>query len=48
MAIVAAVVFLGFLILVGGVTGYLHRHGCQKPKVSQKDTKRNIWLFLVV
>ncbi|XP_036967466.1 myelin-oligodendrocyte glycoprotein-like [Acanthopagrus latus] len=42
VAIVAAVVFLGFLILVGGVTGYLHRHGCQKPKLLQNDDQSKL------
>ncbi|KAM8746739.1 myelin-oligodendrocyte glycoprotein-like [Acanthopagrus schlegelii] len=42
VAIVAAVFFLGLLILVGGVTGYLHSHGCQKPKLLQKDGRSKL------
>lgn len=38
----AAVVFLGLLISVGVAARYLHRHGCQKQKVSQKKTKHMV------
>ncbi|XP_073331570.1 uncharacterized protein [Pagrus major] len=42
LAMVTAVVFCSLLILVGGVAGYLHRHGCQKPKFLKNDDQSNL------